>query len=203
LLRAVTREMRAASRWRAADGIVRLFLPSGVAMRRVAVALFLLSARWAFAAGDSALPTGKLPADVVPLGYALHITADPRQEGFRGETRIRVRLDKPADHVWLHAQMIDLSRVRATDAKGRPIDASTFAHDDSGLLEVRFGQRVAAQQIELDFDYTAPFNRELQGFYKVKVGDDAYAVTQMEPVSARYAFPVSTSRASRCRSTSR
>ncbi len=158
-------------------------------MRRVAVALFLLSARWVFAAGDSALPTGKLPADVVPLGYALHITADPRQEGFRGETRIRVRLDKPTDHVWLHAQQIDLSRVRATDAKGKPIDASKFAHDDSGLLEVRFGKRLAAQQIELDFDYTAPFNRELQGFYKVKVGDDAYAVTQMEPVSARYAFP--------------
>jgi len=153
-----------------------------------AIALFLLSARWAFAA-EAAVPTGKLPADVVPLGYALHVTADPREDRFRGEARIRVRLDEPADHVWLHAQKIDIERMRATDAKGQSIDTRAVTHDDSGVLEVRFGQRVPAQRIELDFDYSAPFNRELQGFYKVKVGDDAYAVTQMEPVSARYAFP--------------
>ncbi|MFI4970639.1 MAG: M1 family aminopeptidase, partial [Lysobacterales bacterium] len=34
-----------------------------------------------------------------------------------------------------------------------------------------------------------PFNRQLEGLYKVKVGTDNYAVTQMEPVSARFAFP--------------
>lgn len=157
-------------------------------MRRVAAALFLLSLHWAFAA-EPAVPTGKLSGDAEPLGYALHVTADPREDRFRGETRIRVRLDKPADHVWLHAQKIDIERVRASDAKGKPIEAKAITHDDSGVLEVRFGKRVAAQQIELDFDYAAAFNRELQGFYKVKVGDDAYAVTQMEPVSARYAFP--------------
>ena len=155
---------------------------------------FLFSCAAAFAmsaasAAEPAVPTGKLPADAVPLGYALHVTADPREDGFRGESRIRVRLDKATDRVWLHAQKIDIQRLRATDAKGKPIDARAIAHEDSGVLEVRFARRVPAQRIELDFDYAAPFNRELQGFYKVKVGDDAYAITQMEPVSARYAFP--------------
>lgn len=159
-------------------------------MRRAALfALFLsCAARLAFAAA-AAVPTGKLPDDATPLGYALHVKADPRQDRFEGEARIRVQLAKPTDHVWLHAQKIDVARVRASDAKDRPIDARAIAHGDSGVLEVRFAHRVPAQRIELDFDYAAPFNRELQGLYKVKVGDDAYAVTQMEPVSARYAFP--------------
>jgi len=174
---------------RYADGIVRFFPPSGSAMRHAAVVTFFLLSAGPALAAEAAVPTGKLPGDAVPLGYALHVTADPREDRFRGEVRIRVRLDKATDHVWLHAQKIDIERLRATDAKGRPLDAKAITHDDSGVLEVRFAHRVPAQPIELDFDYAAPFNRELQGFYKVKVGDDAYAVTQMEPVSARYAFP--------------
>ncbi|HEY6985226.1 MAG TPA: M1 family metallopeptidase, partial [Rhodanobacteraceae bacterium] len=52
-----------------------------------------------------------------------------------------------------------------------------------------FGSVLPAQDIDLAFDYTAPFNAQLEGLYKVKVGDDSYAITQMEPVSARFAFP--------------
>ena len=51
------------------------------------------------------------------------------------------------------------------------------------------GSTLPAQEIEVAIDYSAAFNAKLQGLYKVKVGDDAYAVTQMEPTSARYAFP--------------
>jgi alanyl aminopeptidase len=43
--------------------------------------------------------------------------------------------------------------------------------------------------ITLRFNWDAEFNKQLEGLYKVKVGEDAYAVTQMEPVSARHAFP--------------
>jgi len=135
------------------------------------------------------VPTGKLSADAIPERYALHLTIDPRTDRFSGVTRIRVKLAKPTDHVWLHAQKLDIAKVTVAGAEGRAADAKTTLHPDDGVLEVRFGRTLPAGEIDLAFDYTAPFNAQLEGLYKVKVGDDAYAVTQMEPISARFAFP--------------
>ncbi|MEO6689436.1 MAG: M1 family aminopeptidase [Dokdonella sp.] len=159
---------------------------------RRAVLLLVLSAFPLFAAAKStadALPTGKLPTDAIPQRYALHLTIDPRTERFSGETRIRVKLTKAADHVWLHARSIDVTKATVVDAAGKTHDVKATAHADAGLLEVGFGRSLPAQEIELVFAYNAPFNAQLEGVYKVKVGDDSYAVTQMEPVSARFAFP--------------
>jgi alanyl aminopeptidase len=139
-------------------------------------------------AADDA-PTGKLPADAIPQHYSLHLTIDPRGDRFSGETRIRVKLTKPADHVWLHAQAIEVTKTRVTDATGKAFDANATARADSGLLDVHFGRTLPAQEIEFAFAYNAPFNAQLEGLYKVKVGADSYAVSQMEPVSARFAFP--------------
>ena len=135
------------------------------------------------------IPTGKLPADAIPQHYALHLTVDPRSDRFSGETRIRVKLTKPADRVWLHAQALDIAKVAVTGADGAAHKATATPHADSGVLEVRFERTLPAQDIELAFDYSAPFNGQLEGVYKVKLGSDSYAVTQMEPISARYAFP--------------
>ena len=138
--------------------------------------------------GDD-VPAGKLPDDAIPQHYALHFTVDPRTDRFSGEARIRVKLTRPSDRVFLHAEHLDIAKASMTGANGATLDAKPVAHADAGVLELDFGKNVPAQTIELALDYTAPFNRQLEGLYKVKVGDDAYAVTQMEPISARYAFP--------------
>jgi alanyl aminopeptidase len=140
-------------------------------------------------AAPVAVPTGKLPTDAAPQHYALHLTIDPRRDRFDGKATIRVKLAQKTDHVWLHAQQIAIATTGVTDADGKPVVARAITHGDSGVLEVRFAHALAPQQVELSFVYDAPFNRQLEGVYKVKVGDDAYAVTQMEPVSARFAFP--------------
>ncbi|MBX3690030.1 M1 family metallopeptidase [Dokdonella sp.] len=159
-------------------------------MLRVMLAglLLLIAAPLARAAVEP-VPTGKLPTDAVPLSYALHFKADPRQDRFEGHTTIQVRLKAPAERVWLHAQELDIGKLQVSGADGKPIMASTHLHPQAGVLEVRFDKAIAAQTIALDFQYSAPFNAKLQGLYKVKVGDDAYAMTQMEPISARFAFP--------------
>jgi alanyl aminopeptidase len=133
-------------------------------------------------------PAGKLPADAVPRHYALKFKVDPREDRFSGETLIAVKLARPADRVFLHAHKIDIAKTTVT-ARGVPHAAKTIAHADAGVLEVRFGTTLAAGDIDLAFEYTAPFNGKLEGLYKVNVGGDAYAVTQMEPISARRAFP--------------
>lgn len=167
----------------------------GMLMRVIGAILLLaftclgVAAARAAAAGSEVVPDGKLPQVATPLAYILDITADPRADRFEGRARIRVRLEQAATRVWLHAQRIDVHQLVASDANGRALKATVQLHGDTGVLEVRFAARVPAQEILLDFRYGAAFNAELQGLYKVRLGDDAYAMTQMEPVSARYAFP--------------
>ena len=141
------------------------------------------------AAAADAVPTGKLPDDATPLSYALQLKLDPHEARFSGAARIRVKLAKAADHVWLHARELDVAKVEVIDAAGKSRAAQFALRDESGVAEVSFGATLPAQQIELVFDYSAPFNAKLQGLYKVQLGDDAYVVTQMESISARYAFP--------------
>ena len=160
-----------------------------VISRALLVLLFAAAVAPCLAAAAEAVPSGKLPQDATPLRYALHLSIDPRSDRFEGEARIRVRLAQATDHVWLHAQKLDIETSRVSDAAGHAIAANATTHDDSGMLELRFERKLAPQEIELAFTYGAAFNAQLEGVYKVKVGDDSYAVTQMEPVSARYAFP--------------
>jgi len=150
--------------------------------------LTLIAAAQAADATDKA-PTGKLPDDARPLSYTLNLKIDPHAERFSGQTRIKIRLAKAADHVFLHARELDIAKVEVIDAKGKTHAVKFATRDESGVIEVTFGATLQAQDIELIFDYSAPFNAKLQGLYKVKVGEDSYVTTQMEAISARYAFP--------------
>ena len=158
-------------------------------LRCMLAGVFLVSGMSFASAAPDVVPTGKLPADAAPISYTLHFKADPRQDRFEGHTTIQVQLKAPAERVWLHAQKLDIAKLQVSGADGKPIAASAHPHPDVGVLEVRFEKTIPAQKLALDFQYSAPFNAELQGLYKVKVGDDSYAMTQMEPISARVAFP--------------
>lgn len=158
-------------------------------MRRVFFLVLLLAAAHALAAAPSEVPTGKLPTEVVPEHYRLAFTIDPRQPHFQGNGEIRVQTKKATDRIWLHAQGLDLRSTRATDTKGKVLPVRAISHEKEGLLELRFESRIPAQTITLGFSWEAPFNQQLEGLYKVSLGEDAYAVTQMEPISARHAFP--------------
>jgi alanyl aminopeptidase len=150
--------------------------------------LVLMAAAPVFVLAD-APPTGKLPDDAIPLSYALNLKIDPRADRFSGQVRIHVKLAKAADHVWLHARELDIAKAEVVDAAGKAHPAQLTMRDPSGVAEVSFGAMLPAQQVDLVFDYSAPFNAKLQGLYKVSLGEDAYVVTQMESISARYAFP--------------
>ncbi len=153
---------------------------------RIALFAFVTLASGAWADTPS---TGRLPDTAIPLSYGLHLTIDPRADRFTGQVRIRVKLMAPTDHLWMHASELNVTQATVRDAAGKRHPATLAVRDPSGLAEVSFGDRLSAQEIELVIEYSAAFNAKLQGLYKVRVGDDAYAMTQMEPTSARYAFP--------------
>src|SRR5438445_3530818 len=117
--------------------------------------LTLTAAAQAADAAD-AVPTGKLPDDAKPLAYTLNLKIDPHAERFSGQTRIKVKLVKPADHVFLHARELDIAKVEVIDAKGKTHAANFAMRDESGVIEVTFGALLPAQDVELAFDYAAP-----------------------------------------------
>ncbi|MBN8886391.1 MAG: M1 family metallopeptidase [Rudaea sp.] len=158
-------------------------------LRNICSAVFACLSIVHLAAAAEAVPTGKLPDDAKPLAYVLDLKIDPRAERFDGKVRIKIKLAKPAEHVWLYARELDVAKVSLIDAAGKSREVKLGVRDPSGVVEVAFGTKLPAQDIELTFDYSAPFNAKLQGIYKVKVGDDAYVTSQMEAISARYAFP--------------
>ena len=156
---------------------MRIFFPA-----RAALGLAAATASAAIAANAAdGIPTGRLSDDAIPRHYTLRFEVDPRGDRFSGETHIRVDLARPADHVFLHAQNIDIAKSTVT-ANGETREATAIAHREAGVLDVRFGRTIAAGDIELAFEYSASFNGKLEGLYKVKVGGDAYAITQMEPI---------------------
>ncbi|MGH9809618.1 MAG: M1 family metallopeptidase, partial [Terriglobia bacterium] len=115
---------------------------------------------------------------------------DPAAADYRGEVTITVDLKKPSDHLWLHGKELKVSEVTVTDAQGKAHTGKyTQADADAGVARIDFGAALQPQNLQLKITFNAPYNQTLEGFYKVTFAGDDYAMTQMEPISARYAFP--------------
>jgi alanyl aminopeptidase len=170
------------------------FSVPGFSMRRLArpVLLTALAACCgaALAATTDPVPQGRLPSWAVPQSYALSFKVDPAQEDFSGTTKITVKLSKASDHLWLDGNELKVTKVTITDAAGSAHTGTyTVADAKAGVARVDFGSELKPQTLTLTFDYTAPLNAQLQGLYKVSAKGKPYAMTQMEPISARFAFP--------------
>jgi alanyl aminopeptidase len=154
----------------------------------------LSSAPAASASGGEAPPMTRLPDWAVPQSYDLSIKSDPDQSGYTGSVTIAVDLKKPSSHLWLHGKDLKVSQVTITDAAGRVHAGSyngkvTKDAEDAGVARVDFGTVLAPQKLKLKFVFAASYNQTLQGYYKVVFAGNAYAMTQMEAISARLAFP--------------
>ncbi len=144
----------------------------------------------AFAATADTAPQGRLPGWAVPQSYQIAFTVDPAQQDFSGTTTIKVKLTKASDHLWLDGKELKVSKVTITDAAGKVHDGNYVDVDlEAGVVRVDFGSNLKPQELILKFEYSAPLNAQLQGLYKVSAKGQPYAMTQMEPISARFAFP--------------
>ena len=158
-------------------------------IRPFAVSALALCCTAALAATD-AVPQGQLPRWAVPTSYQLAFKVDPAQTTFSGTTTIKLDLRQAADHVWLDGRDLNVSQVMITDAQGKRHQGKyVVAAPNVGVARIDFGSTLPAQALTLTVDYTAPLNQQLQGLYKVSHAGVPYAMTQMEPISARFAFP--------------
>lgn len=144
----------------------------------------------ALAAGtDAAPPLEHLPTWAQPESYKLAFKVDPKQEDYSGSSIIKIKLSQASDFIWLHGKELKVSKVTVTDAAGKKHAGKyTVAAEKEGVARIDLGAKLEGE-ITLAIEFTAPLNKQLQGLYKVSHEGVPYAMTQMEPVSARYAFP--------------
>lgn len=135
-------------------------------------------------------PLTRLPTWAVPQSYKLEIKSDPDKPGYSGTVTIAVDLKKASNHLWLHGKDLKVSSVTVTDARGKTHSARYVeAAPKVGVVRIDFRGTMHPQKLTLKMAFSAPFNATLQGYYKVVFAGNAYAMTQMEPISARLAFP--------------
>lgn len=163
-------------------------------MRRLARPLLLTALAACCGAASAATadqaPQGRLPGWAVPQSYQLAFKVDPAQQDFSGTTTIKVKLTQASDHLWLDGAELKVSKVTIADAAGKVHAGKYVAVDPkAGVARVDFGSTLQPQQLTVKVEYTAPLNAQLQGLYKVTAKGQPYAMTQMEPISARFAFP--------------
>jgi alanyl aminopeptidase len=174
---------------------MRLILKAAaVGLLAVAGAVWAAPAQPAHALARDTPPLIRLPDWAVPESYDLALRGDPAQSRYSGTVTIAVNLKRASNYLWLHGKDLQVAAVSVTDAKGRQYsgkyDANvTRAAAQAGVARVDFGSTLQPQTIKLTFAFSAAYNQTLQGFYKVAFAGNAYAMTQMEPISARLAFP--------------
>ena len=138
---------------------------------------------------------GHLPALAKPLHYALAFDVDPRATTFTASTRIDVEIPAKTSHVVLNGHALTVIDARAMvgevpHAARASWRAAFGARSDSPEeLVLTFDPPLEPGRATLAITYSAPFDSELSGLYRVADGGSWYAFTQFEATDARRAFP--------------
>lgn len=154
-----------------------------------ALASLMASTALAQTAPAAAPPQGELPDTARPIEYRLDLTVDPDTQRFSGRTEIDVELKAPAQTLFLHGNELNVTRAAARTGRAAENLATYSQPLVSGVAELQFARPLAAGRHTLVIDYDAPFRSNAEGLYHVKVADEWYAWTQMEPLDARRMFP--------------
>ncbi|MFN9811865.1 MAG: M1 family aminopeptidase [Deltaproteobacteria bacterium] len=132
----------------------------------------------------------RLPDSVVPTRYALSLRIDPAASTFSGRAEIDLTLSEATQRIWIHGRDLGVRRVWITDHEGQGVLGSWENVDAAeGMARILIARPVGPGAVHLAIDYERVYDQTLEGLYHVAVGDDHYAFTQFEALSARRAFP--------------
>ena len=126
----------------------------------------------------------RLPSNVHPEHYSLHLTPDLKAATFTGDETIDVVLDAPSNTVTLNALEVTISSVTSGGQS-----AQVSFDPDKEQATFTFPQSLPAGKSTIAITYAGILNDKLRGFYLSKTKARRYGVTQFESTDARRAFP--------------
>ena len=141
----------------------------------------------------TAIPHAELPDMVTPKGYRIDMRIDPQQDGMSGTVEIDVTVNESEDRIWIHAKEMTVKSARIDYANGTSKDLNftpvPLTEAPSGVAYLTTDGDIPVGDGVITLEYETPYNQNLNSAYQVRRGEDAYIVTQFEPLGAREAFP--------------
>ncbi len=141
----------------------------------------------------NSIPHAQLPDTVTPKGYRIDMTIDPQLDGMSGTVAIDATVNENVSRIWIHAKEMTVSAARIDYSDGSSLaltfNAVPLEDAPSGIGYLTAEDMISAGEGTITLEYETPYNQNLNSAYQVRRGDDAYIVTQFEPLGAREAFP--------------
>jgi alanyl aminopeptidase len=134
-------------------------------------------------------PPFRLPPTVIPESYRLDLTILPDEDRFSGHVEIDVIITESVGEIWLHGRALDVEKSTILARSGETYTAKYEQLTPDGMARLVLGEPLSPQRATLRFDYEASFGDSLNGLYKVTVGENDYAFSQLESIAARKVFP--------------
>ncbi|WP_300379029.1 M1 family metallopeptidase [Henriciella sp.] len=134
-------------------------------------------------------PRGPLPDGVRPTRYDLDLEIDPRRTRFGGTVTIDLAIDRAARGFWLHGQGLEIKKVMVSSQGYAPAEGVWRDVLAPGVAWVGFPRRVGAGEVRVSIDYTAKFDANLAGLFRVDEQGNAYALAKSESIQARRFMP--------------
>jgi alanyl aminopeptidase len=135
-------------------------------------------------------PGLRLPATATPLAYDLRLEVDPERDVFRGRVEIRVRLQQPSEHIWLHAVELEIAAASFRTATGSGALSNLEIANDQGMQAFGFGAKLPAGEVTLAFEYAGKTGlEEAEGLFRQQAGGRWFLYSQAEAMFARRIVP--------------
>jgi puromycin-sensitive aminopeptidase len=152
----------------------------------------------------------RLPREVVPSHYHVHVLPDLVRGTFRGEVAIDLELKRQTPSIELHAADLVIDHAElirlAADGKRPPAPQRKFGvaapdplapqpavamvpHGARETVEVKFLRPISPGKVTLCIAYHGTFQKRLRGLYAAQAAGQPYIFTQLEAADARRFFP--------------
>ena len=136
----------------------------------------------------------RLPTDLEPLLYHIHLTPDLDTLAVTGTANIMIKTLSATNKVVLHSKDMTISSTSLKINDDVSSIKSTYFVEEHDFFIVEVNSLQAGDNIELSLEFNYTLRDDLVGFYlstyKAANGDTVrLATTQFEPTDARTAFP--------------
>ena len=142
-------------------------------------------------AADAQPAAGRLPRQVAPRHYALHLRPDLEAATFTGTVAIDVEVVEACAEVVLNAAELEVTAVTVV-AAGQAVEPEVTLDEGAERL-VLSGLELRPGPARLELAFTGTLNDRLRGFYRSTMFVDGVehviATTQFQSTDARRAFP--------------